>query len=206
MASKHDEDQARAKAKVDEEKHAAQAKAKAKANEQQAQSQHTAQARRTTSATPAKEDTFIYDGNLNGIPSWADKGWATYDQGPALAVPVGDPFGQPYTTAVARIGDTVIRTNTSRDGHPRHDRFKVIPAQELGLQPGGDQPSNLPAQTTQATLEDLDKTGLLPKEEMNLEQQAQMDVRAVASGTQLPDGNLPGSGAPAAPPSPTRGE
>lgn len=129
-------------------------------------------------------DSFKYDGDLSSLPDWADKGWATYSAGPALAVPKGDPNKGPYATDIARIGDTVLCNE-------RHDRFAVVRAEEIGDEPGDpDQKATkeapLPAKpvgTEAASLEDLDKTGILPFEEMNKEQQGQM----VARGTAPPD-------------------
>lgn len=76
-------------------------------------------------------ERFIYDGSLGSLPEWADTGWATYDRGPALAVPKGDPLGQPYVTEVARVGDTIL---VNAD----HTRFKVLHASELGDEEGPD--------------------------------------------------------------------
>jgi len=126
-------------------------------------------------------DSFVYDGELSSVPDWADKGWATYANGPALAVPKGDPNKGPYATDIARIGDTVLCNE-------KHDRFAVVRAEELGEEPGD--PDNkatkeapLPAKpvgTEAASLEDLDKSGVLPFDEMNKEQQAQMIARGTA--------------------------
>lgn len=142
------------------------------------------------SASPASApkgfdgENFIYDGNLESLPDWADKGWATYDRGPALAVPKGNPLASPYTTETARIGDMVI-------ANKRGDRFTVVHAEDMGEEPGDpnnpattDKPlPHKPVGTSETSLEDLDKTGILPYEEMNPEQQAQM----VARGTAPPD-------------------
>src|SRR6476620_11287259 len=73
--------------------------------------------------------SFQYDGKLDSVPDWVDKGWATYSAGPALAVPRGDPNKQPYTTVVARIGDFVF---VNKKG----TRFAVVRADEMGEQPG----------------------------------------------------------------------
>ena len=116
---------------------------------------------------------FKYEGDLGSVPEWADKGWATYDRGPALAVPRGDPLGQPYTTVVARIGDYVFVNK-------RGDRFTVVRAEEIGEEPGGEQEPQKPAQETQASLEDLDRGGKLPYDSMNVEAQSQMLARGTA--------------------------
>jgi hypothetical protein len=149
-------------------------------------------------------DSFVYDGNLDSLPDWADKGWATYDRGPALAVPKGDPNGHPYTTDTARIGDTVF-------ANKRQDRFTVVRAEELGEEPGDpnnpattDKPlPHKPVGTAEASLEDLNRSGVLPYEEMNPEQQAQMVARGTApqEATEAPAEAAPTSrrkrGAPA---------
>jgi hypothetical protein len=140
-------------------------------------------------------DSFVYDGELASLPAWADKGWATYANGPALAVPKGDPEKGPYATDVARIGDTVL-TNK------KQDRFAVVPAQVVGDQPGDpDNPATadkpLPAKpvgTEAASLEDLDKTGVLPFDQMNKEQQSQMIARGTAPPEAMKEAGLGPSG------------
>src|SRR4051812_39875727 len=125
--------------------------------------------------------SFQYDGKLDSVPGWVDKGWATYDRGPALAVPRGNPNKQPYNTVVARTGDFIFVNS-------KGNRFAVVRAEELGEQPGSpDQQATkdkpLPAKpvgTEHASLEDLDANGILPYDEMNPEQQAQMVARGTA--------------------------
>lgn len=119
--------------------------------------------------------SFQFKG-LDSVPGWVDKGWASYSAGPALAVPVGDPFGQPYTTKTANIGDYVF---SNKDG----TRFHVVTAAEMGDDPGdvdGDHESNLPPQTSQATLEDLTKQGLVDPNEDQLAQLAARGTEAQA--------------------------
>jgi hypothetical protein len=57
---------------------------------------------------PTSDQEFKFK-DIASAPSWVDKSWASYDHGPALAVPVGNLFDtdKPYTTASARVGDTV---------------------------------------------------------------------------------------------------
>lgn len=140
-------------------------------------------------AAPFKDgQSFQYEGNLDNVPDWVDRNWATYDRGPALSVPVGDPLGQPYTSKVARIGDYVYVNKAG-------DRFHVVTREEMGEEPGDTEnahESNLPPQTTQATLEDLAKNNML---DPNAEQKSQMEARNTQS-VALVDGE--GSGAPAA--------
>jgi hypothetical protein len=125
--------------------------------------------------------SFQYDGKLDSVPDWVDKGWATYSAGPALAVPRGDPNKQPYNTVTARLGDWIF---VNKKG----DRYTVVRAEEVGDQPGS--PTQLPTQekplpakpvgTEYASLEDLDRLDILPFDEMNEEQQAQMRARGTA--------------------------
>lgn len=131
----------------------------------------------------AEGDSFQYDGKIESVPDWVDKGWATYDRGPALAVPVGDPWGQPYTTNTARIGDFVFANKDK-------DRFIVVRAEEFGEQPGdpeleptweNPQPAK-PAGAAEASLEDLEKQDLPPYEDMTEEQQAQLRQRGTLPG------------------------
>jgi hypothetical protein len=136
---------------------------------------------------------YKYEGDLSGLPDWADKGWATYDRGPALAVPRGDPFGQPYSTVVARIGDYIFVNK-------RGDRFTVVRAEELGEEPGEEttEPQK-PAQETQASLEDLDRTGFKPYEDLNIEAKSQMLARGTVPPDKMPEEGEPSREAEATP-------
>ncbi len=139
--------------------------------------------------------SFQYDGKLDSVPDWVDKGWATYDRGPALAVPRGDPNKGPYATTVARIGDFVY---VNKKGN----RYAVLRAEELGEQPGS--PTQLPTEekplpakpvgTEHASLEDLDQLGILPFDQMNEEQQAQMIARGTAPPEAMEEAGLGPSG------------
>ena len=125
--------------------------------------------------------SYQYDGNLQGVPDWIDKGWATYSAGPALAVPRGDPNKQPYTTVVARIGDYVFSEQEGRSLHRRPCRGSRRPARQPDAAPTEEKP--LPAKpvgTEYASLEDLDRLEILPFDQMNEEQQAQMRARGTA--------------------------
>ncbi len=124
-------------------------------------------------------ETYVFDGDIHNAPSWVDRGWAAFDAGPALAVPNGDPNGQPYTTTVARKGDTVLRHPAA--GNLTYDTYKVVRAEEMGGQPGGDpvdpaSPSFRPAQETNASLEDMAKTGIL-EEGVDPDAEAQLEAR-----------------------------
>lgn len=90
---------------------------------------------------------FEFDGNYQNMPDWADRGWASYSDGPALAVPKGDPYAAPYVTVTARIGDSVF-INKDRDrffvvrGSPKEASKVDQKQQAASLEGGADEPNN----------------------------------------------------------------
>jgi type II secretory pathway pseudopilin PulG len=131
---------------------------------------------------PTEAQSYVWDGNLAEVPDWIDQGWASYDAGPALAVPQGDPSKAPYTTQPARIGDTVTYT-PGKGGS--FGGFKVVRAEETGSQPGpefratgpGETPSFRPAAQTEADLNDLVRSGMTNPDEMDPDARAQWEAR-----------------------------
>jgi hypothetical protein len=115
---------------------------------------------------PPKEDQeFVFEG-LDKAPSWIDKGWASYNMGPALALPAGDLFGEgPYHTKTARVGDTVIfkAASPSKTAH-----FEVVVGE-----PTEDMQVRIP-QVSAASLEDMLKTGWLSKDDLSEDAKAQV--------------------------------
>jgi hypothetical protein len=140
---------------------------------------------------PTDKQTYTWTGDMASAPEWIDRGWASYDAGPALAVPRGDPNASPYTTVSARVGDTVVYTPPKGRGGGT-GTYTVVRAEESGEQPGAE-PLNLgagdrstptfrPAAQTEATLEDLVKTGMVSPDEMDPEARAQYEARRAGTG------------------------
>jgi hypothetical protein len=76
-------------------------------------------------APPTTDQTFVFK-DIESAPGWVDRSWASYDRGPALALPAGDIYGKPpYTTITARVGDKVVFTAANGAQPPK---FTVIPA------------------------------------------------------------------------------
>jgi hypothetical protein len=71
-------------------------------------------------------EQFVYAGTVEAAPAWVDPGWVGADAegNQILNVPVGDPNGQPYTTVIARNGDTITK-------HPDENLFLVVSAKPV---------------------------------------------------------------------------
>ncbi len=158
---------------------------------------------------PTEEQSFEWNGDMAGAPEWIDRGWAGYDNGAALNVPKGDPSKAPYTTQVARVGDTVVY-KPGKNG--AFGGFAVVKAQDMGMQPGGEPeinsetgtPTFRPAAQTEADLNDLVKTGLVDKDDMDADARAQLATRAsggkpitAEEAGHIPGGNEGKQGKPA---------
>lgn len=120
---------------------------------------------------PDSDQEFKFE-SIDAAPAWIDKGWAGYDRGPALQLPVGDAlFGEgPYTTMVARVGDTVkfVAATPSRPAH-----FVVIEGE-----PEGDLATKKPVAATNASLEDMLKTGFMSPDDLGPDAKAQVIGRS----------------------------
>ena len=81
--------------------------------------------------------SFVWNGLLEALPDWVDIGWLAHHNGEqALAVPKGDPLGQPYVTDYAHKGDTIL-TNAAKD------RFLVVSGDPNDVeQPTSNAPTN----------------------------------------------------------------
>lgn len=121
---------------------------------------------------PDGDEEFKFEGDIQGAPEWIDKGWASYDGGPALAVPVGDPTKQPYTTVTARKGDT-IKYVSRKNG--MFGRYIVVKAEPIeGEEEEG---TKLPPQQSQASLEDMLASGAMAPADLSADAKAQVQVR-----------------------------
>lgn len=118
-------------------------------------------------APPDGDQEFKFD-DPESIPGWIDPSFRGYDRGPALQLPVGDAvFGEgPYTTMVARVGDTVkwVAATPSKTGH-----FVVIEGE-----PVGELATKKPVAATNASLEDMLKTGVMTPDELGPDAKAQV--------------------------------
>ena len=120
---------------------------------------------------PEGDQEFEFE-SIESVPSWVDKNWAGYDQGPALQLPVGDAmFGEgPYTTQVARVGDTVYfkAATPSKAAH-----FVVVQGE-----PTGDNATvKIPA-ASNASLEDMLKGGTMTPDDLGPDAKAQVIGRS----------------------------
>lgn len=146
---------------------------------------------------PDGDQEWKFDGDVQAAPDWVDKGWASYDGGPALAVPVGDPTKQPYTTIVARRGDT-IRYKARKNG--MFGAYTVERAEPVDTDEEDPNATKYPAQQSQAAIEDMLKTGAMAPSDLSPDAKAQVlvrnpEVHAAVLGVE-------DSGAPAASPQP----
>ena len=128
-------------------------------------------------AKEPKTESYTFEGDVSGAPDWVDRGWMSYDRGPALAVPKGDPRKQPYSTVPCRVGDTIVHTPGESEDDP--GSFEVVRAEETGRDPGGE-PWRPPGMA-EASLEDLVKTGNVSPDDMNEEARAQYEARKMGS-------------------------
>ncbi len=134
---------------------------------------------------PDGDQEFVFE-SMQAAPEWVDKSWAGFSNGPALALPAGDLFGTgPYTTKIARVGDTVIykAATPSKAAH-----FEVIEGE-----PVGDNATKKPPQVTAASLEDMLKSGVLSADDLGPDAKAQVIGRTpglsklIEEGKNAPD-------------------
>ena len=134
---------------------------------------------------PTSDQEFKFE-SVQAAPAWVDKNWASFDRGPALALPAGDLFGTgPYHTKIARVGDTVkfVAATPSKAAH-----FVVIEGE-----PTGDNATKKIPQVTNASLEDMLKSGVMKPDELGPDAKAQVAGRSpglsklVEEGKNAPD-------------------
>lgn len=119
---------------------------------------------------PNGDQEFVFE-TIDAAPAWVDKGWASYNMGPALALPAGDLFGSsPYTTITARVGDTVY-FKAATPSKPAH--FEVIQGE-----PEGENATLKIPQVTNASLEDMLKTGAMTPDDLSPEAKGQVVGRS----------------------------
>lgn len=119
---------------------------------------------------PPNDEQFVFE-SLDAAPTWVDRNWASFDRGPALALPAGDILGEgPYTTKTARVGDTVMykAATPSKGAH-----FEVIEGE-----PVDDQATKKPPQQSSCSLEDALKTGYLTPDDLGPDAKAQVTARS----------------------------
>lgn len=139
-------------------------------------------------APPDGDQEFKFEGP-DSLPEWVDRNWASYDRGPALAVPAGDLFGTgPYHTRIARIGDTVkfVAATPSKAAH-----FVIVEG-EASVE---NATRKIPA-ASNASLEDMLKGGTMTPDELGPDAKAQVAQRSPGMARMVEDG----TGAPAAVP------
>lgn len=122
---------------------------------------------------PTSDQEFVFT-SMADAPAWVDRNWASFDRGPALALPAGDAlFGTgPYTTNIARVGDKVVFTAAKG----------AMPA-KLTVIPGAGDPEAEGANTrkvpqvSNVSLEDALKTGAMTPEDLGEDAKAQVAQR-----------------------------
>lgn len=122
---------------------------------------------------PATDQEFVFT-SMADAPAWVDRNWASFDRGPALAVPAGDAlFGTgPYTTNTARVGDTV-KFMAAKGAMPA--RIIVIPgAGDPETEGAG---TRKVPQASNVSLEDALKTGAMVPEDLGEDAKAQVAHR-----------------------------
>lgn len=124
-----------------------------------------------TAPLPKTDQDFVFK-DIQSAPSWVDRGWAAYDRGPALALPNDLSGKAPYTTKIARVGDKVMFV-AAAGATPAH--FEVIEA-DHSLEPGVG--TIKPAQASNASLEDMLKTGVISHDELGSDAKAQVAGRS----------------------------
>lgn len=121
---------------------------------------------------PTSDQEFVFE-SVDAAPGWVDKSWASFDRGPALAIP-NDFYGTgPYTTQVARVGDKVVYT-APKGASP--GKVTVIPG-EPDPAVAGSGTKKPPAQSN-ASLEDMLKTGMLTPDQLGADAKAQVAGRS----------------------------
>lgn len=122
---------------------------------------------------PESDQEFVFT-SMAEAPAWVDRNWASFDRGPALAVPHGDAlFGTgPYTTEIARVGDKVVFT-AAKGAAPA--KITVIPgAGDPDVE--GATTRKVP-QVSNVSLEDALKTGAMTPEDLGDDAKAQVAQR-----------------------------
>jgi len=119
---------------------------------------------------PTGDQEFEFT-TVQDAPGWVDRNWASFDRGPALAVPAGDLYGEgPYTTTFAHPGDKVVFT-AARGATPA--KITVIP-----LEPGPDASTRKPPQQSAASLEDMLKNGFISPDDLGPDAKAEVASRS----------------------------
>lgn len=131
---------------------------------------------------PDSDQEFVFE-DIASAPAWVDKSWAGYSNGPALAVPTGDLFGNgAWTTETARIGDTVKWT-APKGATP--GKFTIIPGEP---DPSTGAGTRKPPQVSSASLEDMLKTGLMVPGELGEDAKGQVLGRSPGMRPIVEDG------------------
>lgn len=137
---------------------------------------------------PDSDQEFVFE-NVASAPEWVDKSWASFDRGPALAVPAGnlDNTG-PYHTKTARVGDKVmfVAAKGAVPAHMEVIHMDIDPAVE------GAGTRKLP-QVSACSLEDAIRTGAMTPDDLGEDAKAQLLDRTpglrrmVEDGTGVPE-------------------
>jgi len=113
---------------------------------------------------PTERVEYLWDGDIASAPDWIDRSFAGYEMGPALRIPhfALDSEG-PYTTNVARMGDTIVFEPGGPRGGPR---FSIVEGTGSELEREGAERHEYPIQESGASLEDQIRSGAKKADEV----------------------------------------
>jgi hypothetical protein len=121
---------------------------------------------------PGSDEEFTFE-SIDAAPAWIDRGWASFDRGPALAVPAGDLYGDgPYHTKIARVGDKVVFIAAKGASPAKLDVITSEPDPKEG------NVTKKPPQQSAAALEDMLKTGMLTMDDLGSDAKSQVAARS----------------------------
>lgn len=126
-------------------------------------------------APPTSDQEFTFK-DVASAPDWVNKGWASWDNGPALSLPANLHQPQPYTTISARVGDTVKFNNKTQS-------FTVVPAE-----PKEEDGTKKLAQESNASLEDALRGGTMTAGDLSADAKAQVASRSPALAKLVEEG------------------
>jgi len=137
----------------------------------------------TALAYPESDTSFTFE-STDSVPDYA-KNWISWNNGPALAVPIGDILDsdKPYATRFANLGDEVkfLANKGSVAAH-----WEVIPGERPPQQM-----TKRVAQESAAPVEDLLKGGLLGIDDLSDDDKARLaakpGLKAIIEGQITPE-------------------
>lgn len=132
---------------------------------------------------PTSDQEFEFK-DVASAPAWVDKGWASFNMGPALAVPMGNLDGSgPYHTAYARVGDTV-KFVAAKGATPGH--MVIVPGEPDPAEEG--MATKKVPQVSNCSLEDALRTGSMTPDDLGADAKAQVASRTPGLAKMIEEG------------------